>query len=124
MIASLLLAAALSLLPAPTPETPDLGVSVVAKCGANWGVYAREWDTNPASPTAVLQQFGAYELGTNDELELSEPVLVIVVDDDGRITYHTLAGEVSLKDLPDSACDLPGLLPKSEKVTIPRGERA
>lgn len=101
-------------MPQPPADAIDLGKSPIAQCGENWGVYQQGWDTDPASPTAAMFQFGRYELVTG-EPRFFLPAVVIVVDDAGPKAFVLDRGKLEMYSIealgekyPDP-CDLPGV---------------
>ena len=74
-------------LPTPTSEAIEGPIVPIAQCGANFGIYMRTWDLNPATQ-AGLNEVGYYEMTADGRPMLGDPVLVVVIDDAGRPTVY------------------------------------
>ncbi|HTE65832.1 MAG TPA: hypothetical protein VK736_06200 [Candidatus Binatia bacterium] len=80
-IAALLFLASL-VMPIPPPGVDELESRPLAQCGANWGIYQKLYDLNPATQ-AALAEIGVYEM--RDGRPLFQPSIVVFVQDDAGL---------------------------------------
>lgn len=105
----------------PSPgNAPLLRESPLARCGENWGIYAKDYDTNPDSPRAMLREMGVYEMQPDGETpRFLAPIAVLTMDDEGVVLLHTDKGVMTqleqMKEYLADLCTMPGALPTSER---------